>query len=303
MTIVLTGATGGLGSQVFKYLSKFIPLEEIVVSLHNPAGGNFPKGVEVRKGDFADPASLDVAFRGADKLLIVSYPSIAHELRVRHHVNAIDAVKRAGIKHVYYTSLAFADGSVSEVMQAHLDTEAYLHNSGLTYTVIREGLYCESYPLYFGFFDASKTDIYVPGDGRIVWTSREDLGEGTARLMADDGYENQKLLFSGPPENNLTLAQLAEIITRVLGREVKVHVVSVDEYVQRNQMDDPSNPRSSEEFLRAWARTYDAMARGETNKIDPLLQQVLGRPLRTMERYLKDTLSHKEVDSIDKYAK
>ena len=77
-------------------------------------------------------------------------------MRVRNHINAIDAAKRVGITHIYYTSLAFASDSVAAVMQAHLDTEKYLKESGVTYTIIREGIYSESWPLYLGFFDSSE---------------------------------------------------------------------------------------------------------------------------------------------------
>ena len=162
---------------------------DIIVSLYNPAGATAEitnSGVEVRRGNYSDPASLDTAFAGADKLLIVSYPSIAHAERVANHKNAIDAAKRAGIKHVYYTSLAFASDSKAAVMQAHLDTEKYLKESGLTYTIIREGIYSESYPLYFGYWKLGKpgSEVKVPhGDGGIAWVCRDDLGEGTAKLM------------------------------------------------------------------------------------------------------------------------
>lgn len=72
-------------------------------------------------------------------------------------------------------------------MQAHIDTERYLKESGLTYTIIREGIYSESWPLYFGFFDANegKDEVVVPySDGKIAWVHRDDLGEGTARIIA-----------------------------------------------------------------------------------------------------------------------
>ena len=154
--IVLTGTTGGLGSQILKYILSLnlISPSQIIISLYNTssAPADLPAGIQIRQGDFSRPDSLDVAFAGADTLLLVSYPSIAHKLRVDSHVNAIDAAKRAGIKRIYYTSLAFADGSVSAVMQAHLDTEAYLKQSGLAYTIVREGIYAESYPLYLGKF-------------------------------------------------------------------------------------------------------------------------------------------------------
>ena len=130
------------------------------------------------------------AFAGGDKLLLVSYPSIAYEIRVKSHIAAIDAAKRAGIKHVYYTSLMFADDSQAAVMQAHLDTEKYLKESGLTYTILREGIYSESYPLYFGFWSPGEgnDEVLVPySDGGIAWVSREDLGEGTAKIMVEVG--------------------------------------------------------------------------------------------------------------------
>ena len=204
---VLTGATGQLGSRVFKHLIELVPRKhsvlaghiafsqiiyaasDIVVSLYNPSGATpdiQTSGVEVRKGDYSQPKTLDTAFAGGDKLLIVSYPSIAYEVRVESHKAAIDAAKRVGIKHVYYTSLMFADDSQAAVMQAHLATEKYLKESGLIYTIIREGIYSESWPLYFGYWKPERPgrEVLIPhGEGGIAWVCRDDLGEGTAKLM------------------------------------------------------------------------------------------------------------------------
>lgn len=151
--IVLTGATGGLGSQVLKHLLSLLPASEIIVSYStasHPPTHLASTGVQLRHGDFAHPETLTAAFAGADALLLVSYPGIAHAQRVAMHTNAIDAAKRAGVRRVYYTSLAFASDSGAAVMQAHLETEAYLKQSGLVYTIMREGIYSESFPLYLG---------------------------------------------------------------------------------------------------------------------------------------------------------
>ncbi|KAI0657789.1 NmrA-like family protein [Cubamyces menziesii] len=301
---VITGATGGLGSQVFKYLLRLVPASDIVVSLYNPSGATEAvkeSGVEVRRGDYGDPASLDQAFAGADKLLIVSYPSIAHELRVKHHKNAIDAAKRARVKHVYYTSLAFAGDSVAAVMQAHIDTEQYLKANGLTYTILREGIYSESYPLYFGFFNAAegKDEVIVPySDGGIAWVSREDLGEGTAKIIIQGGFENETRLLSG--SRSVTLKEIAEKISSFLGRNVRLVIGSEDDYVRANV--GKHGPRGEEEFLRKWATTYKALKRGELDVVDPLLQQVLGRELKPFEETLKETLSLQGA-VMDQYAK
>jgi uncharacterized protein YbjT (DUF2867 family) len=153
LMIVLTGATGGLGSQILKHILGLVPASSLRVSTQDPS--KIPEqvrssGVEIVRGDFGHPNTLDVAFAGADALLIVSYPSIAHEERVQMHTNAIDAAKRAGVNHIFYTSLAFDPAGGAAVMRAHRDSEQYLKESGLTYTIIREGIYSESYPLYFG---------------------------------------------------------------------------------------------------------------------------------------------------------
>ena len=208
---VVTGATGQLGSRVFKHLITLVDREshcafsplilagfadcaehraayDVIVSLYNPSGATptiLDSGVEVRHGDFLKPETLDAAYAGADKLLIVSYPSINYDIRVQSHKAAIDAAKRVGIKHIYYTSLAFASDSEAFVMKAHLDTEAYLKASGVAYTIIREGIYSESFPLYIGYWDPTRGDeVRIPeGDGGIAWVSREDLGEGTAKII------------------------------------------------------------------------------------------------------------------------
>jgi uncharacterized protein YbjT (DUF2867 family) len=191
---VITGATGRLGSQVLKHLLRLVPASEVAVVIRDPI--KIPKeitssGVEIRQGDFSKPELLDTAFKDTEKLLIMSVPDIERESRFKQHVNAIDAAKRTGVKHIYYTSLMFGTdavghltNSVAQVMLAHLDTEAYLAKSGLTYTILREGLYSESYSLYTGFFDPTKdNEVCVPADGPISWVCIEDLGEGTAKLM------------------------------------------------------------------------------------------------------------------------
>jgi uncharacterized protein YbjT (DUF2867 family) len=155
--IVLTGTTGGLGSQVLKHLLRHgVPASSLTLALRDPARAPpslLSSGARLVRADYADPASLAAAFAGAQRLLLVSSPGIAHAARVAHHRAAIDAARAAGVAHVFYTSLAFAAGadtSATEVMQAHLDTEAYLKASGLVYTIVREGIYAESWPLYLG---------------------------------------------------------------------------------------------------------------------------------------------------------
>ncbi|KAF7799922.1 hypothetical protein EIP86_011165 [Pleurotus ostreatoroseus] len=282
---VVTGTTGGLGSQVFKYLIRLVPVSDIIVSLHNPAGATpevLSSGVEIRKGDFAQPETLHAAYAGADKLLIVSCPTINYELSLKSHIAAIDAAKRASIKHVYYTSLAWASDSKALIMQAHLDTEAYLKQSGITYTIIREGVYSESFWFYLPYQNRTQGhEVKIPyGDGKISFVSREDLGEGTAKLMVADTHKNKTVLFTGPQV--YTASDLANMITNILKLDppLRVKIVSEDEYV--------ASTDGGEGLLRKWASTFTALARGELAAVDPLLQTILGRECAPLEQTVRE---------------
>ncbi|KAI0090500.1 hypothetical protein BDY19DRAFT_991945 [Irpex rosettiformis] len=215
---------------------------DIIVSLHNPSGAPpslLQSGVEIRQGDYTQPSTLDSAFAGGDKLLLISYPSIAYTIRVQSHIAAIDAAKRVGIKHIYYTSLMFAGDSQADVMQAHLATERYLKESGVGYTVVREGIYSESWALYFGYWNPDRGSVVkVPyGDGGVAWVCREDLGEGTARVMVEDTYVNQTIRFTG--SKAWTLSELAQLISTTLKLEtpLKLEVVSLEEFKKSNSGD------------------------------------------------------------------
>ncbi|WP_437626501.1 SDR family oxidoreductase [Sorangium sp. So ce1151] len=292
--IILTGATGHLGSSVLEHILELVPPSEIIVSLHNRrAREELEKaGVQVRAGDYTDPRSLEEAFRGGDKLLIVSHPSFSDELRVRSHTNAIDAAVRAGVRHVYYTSLAFGQDSKAAVMRAHLDTEAYLRSRGVTYTIIREGVYMESYPVFLGFFGAGDDEVIVPGDGGVAWAARDDLGEATARIIAGGGYDDETMTLAGPEA--YTLEQTTALISSIVGREIRFSVVSRDEFVRRNS--------ATGDVARFWASTYPALEAGEAATVDPLLGAVLGRPPVSFEARLRELLEdeaepRKEISS------
>lgn len=152
-------------------------------------------GIEIRQGNLYDGASLERSYAGADALFLVSFPSMGEE-RFALHKNAIDAAKVVGVRHVIYTSLSFRGGddgstSVAQVAQAHLRTEAYLKQSGLTFTILRMGTYAHLWNNYAGFLDisggsaAAPLEAVMPDDGPAHWANREDLGEATGLIIAN----------------------------------------------------------------------------------------------------------------------
>jgi NAD(P)H dehydrogenase (quinone) len=169
--MVLTGATGALGSQIINNLLESLPASTLVACVRDlkQFRAIAARGVEVRHGDFDKPVSLIRAFASADRLLIISASGIDHQRRVAQHRNAIEAAARAKVGHVFYTSLVRGEPSVAYVMKAHADTERILKESGLQYTILQNGIYAEAHDTYLG--DYSHGEVLIPADGPMAWTS------------------------------------------------------------------------------------------------------------------------------------
>lgn len=140
MSIIVTGATGGLGRATLEFLSTFsTPSTSIIGTTRDISRAPDIPSVTFREADFTKPETLETAFAGASKVLIISSSSFDDELRFKQHKNAIDACVKAGVGHVLYTSLGICgskEKTVSALQQAHLDSEelikAYVYPSSKT---------------------------------------------------------------------------------------------------------------------------------------------------------------------------
>jgi len=215
--------------------------------------------------------------------------------REKHHIAAIKTAQKGGVKHIYYTSLAFGSNSHAGVMRAHLRTEEFLNGlekEGMRVTVIREGLYNESWPLYLGYYDLKadeREEVVVAGDGKINWTAIKDLGLGTALVLADllDKYVG-KTFYLASAKNPKTLKQIAGIVSSVKGKEVAVNVVSREEYVRHYVQ-----KGRDEAAVEWWSSTYGALEKGECLIQDPTLDDLLagrGVKAKPIEETVKEML-------------
>ncbi|KAJ5189623.1 hypothetical protein N7491_005954 [Penicillium cf. griseofulvum] len=291
-------ASGGIGGSTVKHLLPRLPSKDLTFIARRPERltDASSSGATVRRADYDDDNSLLTAFENVDTLFLISYASVEHEYRSERHRFAIDAAIRSGVKHIFYGSLGYGGKpenkeSVAHVMQAHLDTEKYLaqlaqKNPGFGYTVVREGLYTESYPLYTASFDPKNpvSEIKIPHDGSapgIAWVKREELGEGTAELLkrfVNDPkafpYLQRTVLLSG--SQVLSLKESVDILGKVANLPVKIHQVSEDEFAAQPQVK-PNFIYHGVDHSKVWTTTFEALRRGEAAYVSPLLGELLGR--------------------------
>lgn len=142
MKIGVTGATGQLGRLVVESLKSKVSAETIVALVRNPEKAA-DLGIEARTFDYTQAENLVASLKGIDKLLLISGNEVGQ--RLPQHLAVIDAAKQAGVKQLFYTSILHADSSPLGLATEHLATEVAIKESGLTYTILRNGWYTENY--------------------------------------------------------------------------------------------------------------------------------------------------------------
>jgi NAD(P)H dehydrogenase (quinone) len=177
--IVITGASGKLGSRIVDQLLSRVPAATVGVSVTDVAKAAHleARGVRVRRGDFTDPATLADAFEGADQVLVVS-AAIAGAGGATANIAAIDAARAAGAGRILYTShQGSSANSLFPAMITHARTEEHLAGTGVPFLALRNGFYSTTLDLYLD--EALTTDrLVAPEDGPVSWTGHDDLGLG-----------------------------------------------------------------------------------------------------------------------------
>jgi len=278
--ILVTGANGGLGSTIVIELLKLVPADEIAISVRDPDAAErfIAKGVGVRRGDFNDVASLDIAFEGAERVIIVSTRNLDNHARFIQQKNAINAARRAGAKHIGYTSVIQRPGSVFDLAEGHHLTEDHLRACGVACTIFLNGHYIENLPMFLGAGLATGV-LALPQDGPTAWVARRDLAEAIARVMLSGERKGETLAFTGPEA--LDFSKIAEIASEIVGRGLQRHVVDDEAYI--NALVSRGLPAAVAASL---ASGFESRAQGELSKVDPTLERVLKRPLKTVRQLL-----------------
>jgi NAD(P)H dehydrogenase (quinone) len=278
--IVITGATGSLNGATAEHLLERLPAADLAVVARDPqAARSFAdRGVEVRHGNYADPASLPAAFAGADQLLLVS-SSDPRADAVALHRTAIEAATAAGVGRILYTShQGAAPDSPFGPGRDHFATERILADSGAPWTALRNGFYLHSIDLLLGPWRKTGV-IRVPADGPVSWTSRADAAEGAARIMLADAPLDGPVTLTASAAP--TMAEVAEQASEVAGREVRLEIVDPEDWI--SGLVAVGTPEPVARFLLGLPL---AAAGGFFAGTDPLLAELLGREPESVRDHL-----------------
>ena len=283
--ILVTGATGQLGQAVVNELLNKINASNISILVRNLAKAEElkAKGVSVIQGDYNDYTSLVAAFRGVDKLYFVSSSDVMN--RFAQHQNVVKAAAEAQVGYILYTSAQrkSEDGSspIALVADAHWKTDNLIKESGLTYTILKNGLYTDILPMFMGDKVIETGTIFLPaGDGKASYASRNDLAAAGAILLTTEGHENKVYEMGGPVA--YSFQDIAGMLSELSGKTIQY--VSPSAEVFSEQLKSYGLP---DEALQGAATFCVAIAQGEFNFPSTDLETILGRKAQTVRDFLK----------------
>ncbi len=280
MKIGVTGATGQLGTLVIKELKKRIPNDEIVALVRSPEKAS-NLGVETRKFDYSNRDGLTESLKGIDRLLLISSNEIGQ--RAKQHLNVIEAAWENGVKWIVYTSLLHADKSSLSLATEHHTTEQAIIDSGIDYTILRNGWYTENYANTIKGAVDGGAYIGSASNGRISSASRADYAEAAAVVITNESHKGKIYELAG--DDSYTLHDLAAEVSKQSGKKIPYKNLTEGEYIEALKSFNVPGPLA--EAIAGW----DVSASNDDLYDDShQLSLIIGRPTTPLSESVREAL-------------
>ncbi|MBK9124039.1 MAG: SDR family oxidoreductase [Chloroflexi bacterium] len=272
--IGITGASGKVGRRVAERLAKRgLPLRLIVRD--ESRAPKLPTSTVAVASDYTDRPAMVAALSGVSTMLLVS----AHEGgdRVQVHKAAIDAGVEAGVQRIVYLSFLNAAPDATFILaRDHYHTEQAVRATGLDFTLLRNSLYADVMP---GFFGKDGVVRGPAGDGRISVVTRDDIADVAAVVLADPSYNGQTINNTGPEA--LSFTEMAAILTEITERPCRFYDETMDEARQSRSV-----YGAPEKIVDGWISTYTAVKAGELDFVGDDVRRITGHAPLSFREFL-----------------
>ncbi|MBD2757268.1 SDR family oxidoreductase [Spirosoma validum] len=271
--ILVTGATGQLGTAVIQHLLRKVPASQIAAFVRDDskAANLLKQGVAIHVGHYDDTDSLDRAMKGIETVLLIA--GTDEENRVHQHQNVVDAARKAGIHRIAYTSRALKDPTtlVNRLMEGHVHTEQYIKASGLSYTLFQNILYMEAIPQFVGGEAVFERGIHLAaGQGRVALALRSEMGEAIANALASPSEGNLTYQLTG--RESYSFYDVAASLTKLSGKIVTYTPAEPATFIA--QLMGRGLPQLLAQRITGFVTD---IANGQEDIISPDLEELLGR--------------------------
>jgi uncharacterized protein YbjT (DUF2867 family) len=274
--MILVTTAGKVGAEVARVLAAREEPVRVLVRDPEKATALVDAGAEVAQGDLEVPASIDAAMQGVSAVVLVSPAIPAQEL------NVVASAVRAGAGHVVkITSKASADSLIAR-RRGQAEIERGLIASGLGYTLLRNNAYMQNLLMAAPSIANTSSFGSAARDGRVGMIDTRDVAAVAAQIAAAPAPHAGKTYWPTGPEA-ITFAAAAAALSKLLGRPVTFHPLTVEEQTQA--MVDIGLPES---LAAMNAQAVGLFAEGDADYVTDDVSSILGRPARSFEQFAAD---------------
>ena len=276
-TILVTGATGNVGSQVVEQLIASGVTPRVAVRSINKAESLKKAGAEPVEMDLDRPETVQSALTGVDKVFLVS-PFVPNMVELTAIL--IEAAKRANVQQIVKLS-ALAQPGIA-LSKWHEEMEKAITSSNIPFTFLRPNGFMQNFINAMAETIKSDNAFYLnAGDGKVSFVDTRDIASVAVAALITSGHEGQSYTITGAQA--LSHAETAAILSQVLGRTI--NYVDVPEDVVRQGMQGAGMP---EPTVNALLELYASYKAGQAATVSPVVEQVTGKQPISFEQFAKD---------------
>lgn len=291
--ILVTGATGTVGSEVVKQLlsAKGERHEEemiIKAAARSANDSTFRNlGVQTVELDYNKPDTLTAAFKDVDKLfLLTPFQSNMVDLTS----NLVNVAKNAGVKYIVKQSVLGADAEPAITpSRLHRQAEKIIEDSGIPFTFLRPNFFMQNFVTFYSNFIKTQGAFYVPaGDAKASFVDVRDIAAVAAQALSGRSGKNGtgdhiRKAYDITGGEALSYGQAAEILSKQIGKKVN-HVNISDEDARKGMKD----MGADEWTINSMIELFGITRAGYLSEISPAVEQLTGNKPITFSQFARD---------------
>jgi uncharacterized protein YbjT (DUF2867 family) len=289
--ILVTGATGTVGSEVVKQLVSRSTENSIRAAVHSKNKADkirhsISKGVEVVDLDYMMPETITNALSDVDKLFLQTLP-VPDAIDICS--NIVKEAKKNDVNHIVKLSAMGADSqSGVTILRLHGEEENIIKDSGISYTFLRPPAFMQNFITQFGQTIKTQNAFYVPvGDAKMSFVDVRDIATiATSILLNCNGGKNKQNMnkafdITGPEA--LTYSQVANIISDKVGR--KITYIDITEDIAKKGL---KQIGMDDWFINIMIELFRTIRAGYGSETTGAVERITGRKPIAFAQYVKD---------------
>jgi uncharacterized protein YbjT (DUF2867 family) len=266
--ILVTGATGNVGTHLVPYLLKAD--QRVRVLVRDPAKVSHLSGhVDVAVGDLDAPDTVDMAMDGVRAVYLVAFET--HQV-----AHVVEAATRAAVERVVRQSTIEA-GTVPALGPGtwHREQEVLVERSGLAWTHLRPTMMMVNTIDWWGESIRTAGAVFFPGgQGRVSPVDPADVAAVACAVLTTAGHAGHAYEVTGP--ELLTIAEMVATLSQVL--ETSIRYVDVPEAAAVEWMAGSGLPR---QVAVALGETLGGLRTNRFATVADTVERLTGRPPRS----------------------